>query len=82
MFYTHFQPAYYISQASLVAQDKESTCNEAYVGMIPVSMRLQRVQHDLVTKPTATLHFTIKGFVCVCVCVCVFCFHKKAIEMN
>ena len=49
MFYTHFQPAYYISQASLVAQDKESTCNEAYAGMIPVSMRLQRVQHDLVT---------------------------------
>ena len=56
-----------------MAQDKESTYNEAYAGMIPVSMRLQRVQHDLVTKPTATLHFTIKGFVCVCVCVCV-CF--------
>ena len=76
MFYTLSQPAYYISQTSLVAQYKESTCNVADAGSIPVSMRLQRVQHDLVTKPTATLRFTIKGFVRV------FCFNKKAIEMN
>ena len=71
MFYTLSQPAYDISQASLVAQDKESTCRAADAGSIPVSVRLQKVQHDLVTKPTATLHFTIKGFVCVCVCMCV-----------
>ena len=76
MFYTLSQPLYYISQTSLVAQYKESTCNAADAGSNPVSMRLQIVQHDLVTKPTATLRFTIKGFVCV------FCFNKKAIEMN